>query len=507
MTLLITLLTALAATATGVLVIYGMHLGVLAGARLLRAPPPLPRCVPADAEGWPRLTVQLPVYNEPAVVERAIDALAALDYPARRLEVQVLDDSTDETTALVRRRVKRWRRRGVRITHHTRPTRDGFKAGALAAGLQTASGELVAVFDADFVPDPDTLRRLVPVLIADPSLAFVQARWGHVNRGRSWLTRLAAALLDLHFAVEQAGRDRLGWLLSFNGTAGVWRREAIEAAGGWQGDTLAEDLDLSLRARLAGHRGRFVESVTVPAEVPETVDAWRAQQRRWVKGQAEVGRKLVGALWHSNLSVGVKTEATLNMFAGATLPALFAVVALHPVMVLAGAFTHPLWWAGHLGLMGILLAHWVTHRTRFLRGLSTLPLVLVAPFGMGVPAAAGLLEALLGHSTPFVRTPKHITGNVREGAAKSSLPLWRGPFREDVALSSIVMAGGLVLILDGAWTALIPQGAFLVGTSWFAMLRSAHSRIAPRTRGRRRKGGLKRKGKIGGATRRRPYRY
>jgi hypothetical protein len=251
---------------------------------------------PPEPETWPTITVQLPVYNELYVVTRLIDAVARLDYPRDRLQVQVLDDSTDETTRLARARVAYHQARGLDIELIHRRERSGFKAGALARGLASARGELIALFDADFVPPPDFLRRTVPYLAAQPRLAFVQTRWGYLNAGYSALTRAQTIALDGHFIVEHLGRNRNGLLMNFNGTAGVWRRAAIDDAGGWQPDTLTEDVDLSFRAHLAGWWALYLPEVECPAELPPQIAAFKRQQARWATGAAQCLVKLGGAL-------------------------------------------------------------------------------------------------------------------------------------------------------------------------------------------------------------------
>ena len=248
-------------------------------------------------ETWPVVTVQLPIYNELYVVKRLIDAVASLDYPREQLQVQVLDDSTDETTRIARIHAAHHRALGLDIELIHRRDRRGFKAGALAQGLKTARGELVAIFDADFVPKADFLKRTIPHLVAEPELAFVQTRWGYLNPGYSALTRAQTIALDGHFVVEHLGRNRNGLLMNFNGTAGVWRRQAIEAAGGWQSDTLTEDVDLSFRAQLAGWQARYLPDVEAPAELPPQMAAFKRQQARWATGAAQCLVKLTGALW------------------------------------------------------------------------------------------------------------------------------------------------------------------------------------------------------------------
>ncbi len=258
---------------------------------------PCDRSATADAtpsdEGLPEVVVQLPVYNERYVAERVVDAACALDYPRDRLHIQVLDDSTDDTCARLAEVVNRWRARGVRVDHLRRSQRIGFKAGALADGLQKSDADLVAIFDADFVPDADFLRRAL-VHFANPQVGMVQARWDYLNRDQSFLTRAQAVLLDAHFLVEQPGRAAANLWFNFNGTAGVWRRSAIESVGGWAHDTLTEDLDLSYRAQLAGWKFVYCSDLGVASELPTLMSALKSQQVRWATGGAQTLRKLLG---------------------------------------------------------------------------------------------------------------------------------------------------------------------------------------------------------------------
>ncbi len=256
---------------------------------------------PTEPDVWPMVTVQLPLFNELYVVERLIDAVADLDYPRKLLEIQVLDDSTDETTRLARARVTHHRKQGLEIRLIHRRERCGFKAGALAAGFEAARGEYLAVFDADFVPPSDFLRRTVPYLVAEPRLGFLQTRWGYLNADYSALTRAQTIALDGHFVVEHLGRNRNGLLMNFNGTAGVWRREAIKVAGGWHSDTLTEDLDLSFRAQLAGWNALYLPEVEAPAELPPQIAAFKRQQARWATGAAQCLVKLARPLWKGRL--------------------------------------------------------------------------------------------------------------------------------------------------------------------------------------------------------------
>jgi cellulose synthase/poly-beta-1,6-N-acetylglucosamine synthase-like glycosyltransferase len=260
----------------------------------------------------PPVTIQLPVYNEAEVVERLARAAVALDYPPHLLEVQILDDSTDETTDRVRALLPELRAGGVRVEHLHRDRRTGFKAGALAEGLRVARGAFLLVLDADFLPDPDLVRRLLPPF-ADPRVGMVQARWDHLNEGARPLTRGQALLLDGHFWFEQGGRYAAGRFMNFNGTAGMWRREALDEAGGWSSDTLTEDLDASYRAQMAGWRFVYLGGVGVPAELPEGIRALEIQQKRWAQGGVETGRKLLPALWRGPWSRKIKVEATFHL--------------------------------------------------------------------------------------------------------------------------------------------------------------------------------------------------
>ncbi|MGH9333494.1 MAG: cellulose synthase family protein, partial [Vicinamibacteria bacterium] len=274
---------------------------------------------PTGAMALPRVTIQLPIYNELYVVERLIDAVVRLDYPRHLLEIQVLDDSTDETRERARERVELHRSRGVDIHYRNRTDRTGFKAGALAAGLACAKGDLIGIFDADFVPDPDFLLRTAPYF-RDPEVGMVQARWGHINEDYSLLTRVQGILLDAHFVLEHGGRNRADCFFNFNGTAGLWRRRTIEDAGGWQHDTLTEDMDLSYRAQLRGWKFLFLPDVVAPAEIPVSMNAFKSQQHRWTKGSIQTARKLLPRILASPLPFRVKVEALFHLSANLAYP-------------------------------------------------------------------------------------------------------------------------------------------------------------------------------------------
>jgi len=358
----------------------------------------------------PEVLVQVPVFNEPAVVERAIDAVAALDYPA--LEIQILDDSTDATVELVDRAVARHRARGIAIRILRRRHRTGFKAGALAAGLEQSDAAYVAVFDADFVPPRDFVQRALPLFECPGRVACVQGRWGHLNRGQNRLTRAQAVGADAHFLVQQFGRAARGAFLNFNGTAGMWSRAAIEEAGGWRGDTLTEDLDLSYRAQIAGWRIVFDEELVVPAELPPTLDAYKSQQRRWACGSIQCARKFLGTVWRSRLPLWVKTEATVHLCGYLVCLAMLALILLLPLGVAHGPllFSHPRWWPLWLAIWAAACGPIVVSVVGQRLGGRSRPHDILYCFLLGLGACANNAVAVVrGLSRPiktFVRTPK-----------------------------------------------------------------------------------------------------
>jgi len=374
----------------------------------------------------PVITVQLPVYNERNVIERLIDAACRLDWPRDRLEIQVLDDSTDDTHEVAVAAAASWRARGLDVTVLHREDRSGYKAGALAAGLARARGELIAIFDADFLPGPDFLRRVTPHL-GDPGVGMVQARWGHCNEESGPLTRLAAVLLDGHFLIEHTARHRGGLFFNFNGTAGIWRRATIEAAGGWAHDTVTEDLDLSYRAQLAGWRFVYLPDVVVPSELPATMAAFKSQQRRWAQGSIQTLRKLGWRILRSPLPWRVRGEALAHLSMNLAYPLVLLVSLLLPLTLPARDLRQvgPLWvvdlglfgltLAANLGFYGLTLrAAWPTGwRSRLIR----LPGTLALGVGLALSQSVAVLEGLIGRDRTFVRTPK--SGAV--GHAKGSL--------------------------------------------------------------------------------------
>ena len=366
------------------------------------------RCPPLPPEVWPSVSVQLPIYNELHVAERLIAAAANLDYPRELLQIQVLDDSTDETAVLARQAVARWARKGLNIRHEHRLDRAGFKAGALAAGMRSATGELLAIFDADFVPPSDFLRRIVPHF-GSPQVGCVQARWSHLNRNYSLLTRLQAIGIDGHFVVEQGARSEAGLLLNFNGSAGIWRRKCIEQAGGWQSDTLAEDLDLSYRAQLMGWRILYVPEVTAPGELPPQMDALRRQQSRWAQGSIRVALKLLPALFRSDLAWPLKLEGALHLTGYLIHPLLLATLLLTLPIALAGmrlSTLVPCFLLAAVGPPLLYLVAQVEQGPGWWRELPLAPLLLLLGTGLALNNSLAMTRAVLGRGEEFQRTPK-----------------------------------------------------------------------------------------------------
>lgn len=367
---------------------------------------------PLGVTTFPRVLVQLPVYNEAAVVARAIDAVAALEWPSDRLEIQVLDDSNDDTCAIVDAVVARHRESGVPIHVLRRPHREGFKAGALAEGLRQSNAEYVAIFDADFVPHADFIHRAIPLFDADGQVACVQGRWAHLNRNQNWLTRAQAVGVDAHFHVQQFARAAAGRFLNFNGTAGMWRISAIDEVGGWVGDTLTEDLDLSYRAQLAGWRILFDPSIEVPAELPPALDAYKHQQRRWACGSIQCARKYLGPVWKSEFGLGVKTEATLHLLGYVVCVSMVLVIAVLPFGVghlpLLTRYSN-LWpllvgiWLAALGPLTVSIAgQRIEGRVRVADVVACFLLGLGSCMNNAIAVFRGLFRPI----RTFVRTPK-----------------------------------------------------------------------------------------------------
>jgi len=364
----------------------------------------------------PRVTVQLPIFNEQYVVDRLLDAVCRLDYPKDKLDIQLLDDSTDETVEVARVLVDRYAALGHPVTYLHRDNREGFKAGALAEGLKTAKGEFVAIFDADFVPPPDFLLKCIHHF-TDPKVGMVQTRWTHINRNYSLLTQVEAILLDGHFVLEHSARSRSGVFFNFNGTAGMWRRSAIDEAGGWEHDTLTEDTDLSYRAQLKGWKFLYLQDVECPAELPVEMTAFKTQQARWAKGLIQVSKKILPRVLKSDVSRHQKIEAVYHLTANISYPLMIVLsVLLLPAMIIRfyqGWFQMlyidlPLFMASTFSISSFYL---VSQKELFpkswLRSLLYLPLLMSLGIGLTITNTIAVLEALVGRQTAFVRTPKY----------------------------------------------------------------------------------------------------
>jgi len=369
-----------------------------------------------DYDDLPRVTVQLPIFNEQYVVDRLLDAVCRLEYPKDKLDIQLLDDSTDETVQVARILVERYAALGHPVAHLHRDNREGFKAGALEAGLKTAKGEFVAIFDADFVPSPDFLMKCIHHF-TDPKVGMVQTRWTHINRNYSLLTQVEAILLDGHFVLEHSARSRSGVFFNFNGTAGMWRRCAIDEAGGWEHDTLTEDTDLSYRAQLKGWKFLYLQDVECPAELPVEMTAFKTQQARWAKGLIQVSKKILPKVFASNASRHVKIEAVYHLTANLSYPLMIVLsVLLLPAMIIRfyqGWFQMlyidlPLFMASTFSISSFYL---VSQKELFpkswLRSLLYLPLLMSLGIGLTITNTRAVLEALVGKQTAFARTPKY----------------------------------------------------------------------------------------------------
>lgn len=379
----------------------------------------------------PVVTVQLPIFNELYVVTRLIDAVCRLDYPKEKLEIQVLDDSTDETRGVAAAAVSRYRELGFDIKHLFRDHRQGFKAGALQHGLQQARGEFIAIFDADFVPRPDFLKKTVPYF-CDEKMALVQTRWEHLNSEYSLLTRTQAMALDGHFVIEQDVRNRAGYFINFNGTGGVWRKEAILDAGGWHIDTLTEDLDLSYRAQLRGWKFKYLTDVTSPAELPAEVNALKSQQFRWTKGAIETARKLLPHVWKANIPLRVKIHSTFHLTNNIVFPFILLAGLLNvPLVFIKQQGGHELYFALMsifvLAFIGSFLFYLYSQKAVYpdwRRRLLLFPLFMAGSMGFAVNNSRAVFEALFKRKTEFIRTPKYrIEGKTDSWLDKKYVPL------------------------------------------------------------------------------------
>jgi cellulose synthase/poly-beta-1,6-N-acetylglucosamine synthase-like glycosyltransferase len=453
---------------------------------------------PGQMTSLPRITVQLPLYNEMYVAERLLNSVAALDYPKDKLEIQVLDDSTDETTGIVARKAAELRGRGFDIHCIRRADRQGFKAGALQNGLQSATGEFIAILDADFVPQPDLLQKTIHYF-TDPTIGMLQTRWGHLNEPYSLLTRVQSILLDAHFLIEQTARSRSGRFFNFNGTAGIWRRSCIEDSGGWQHDTLAEDLDLSYRAQIKGWKFLFLPDIVTPAELPVEMNAFKAQQHRWAKGSAQAMKKMLPQLWRATLPLKIKLEGTMHLTSNLGHLMLFTMCLVLRSTAYAGTheasggneFTKlflvdvPLFLAASVSVTAFYFCPQVALHAKWWKRILLMPLMMAVGIGLCVNNARAVLEAIFNHKSEFVRTPK-------AGVQQRTDP-WRGiqyrSFRGLIPYLEI--AFGLYYtwflydVLDhGLWLTAVfivffQVGFFYVGFMSLMQTRSSLARRAP----------------------------
>ena len=472
----------------GALSLYGVHrycIIYLYFKHRKTAPKPL-----AQFAALPRVTVQLPMFNELYVVDRLLKSVAELDYPRELLQIQVLDDSTDETRERARLGVEDLRRRGFDAELIHREDRSGFKAGALENGMATCTGEFVLILDADFVAPPDLLRQTVQ-FFTDPKVGMIQTRWGHLNRDYSLLTRVQAMFLDGHLVLEQTSRSRSGRFFNFNGTAGLWRRSCIEEAGGWQHDTLTEDLDLSYRAQLAGWKFVFLNDIVTPAELPVDMNGFRSQQHRWTKGSIQTCKKILSSVWRSSLPLYVKVEATAHLTSNF---AYLLLVFLCVLLQHASKESNTLWsGAGRIFLFDVpvfmlasvsaaifyAVAQREIYPKSWMLKIIYLPALLALGIGMSVNNARAVLEALFNHQSEFTRTPKY-------GIERKNQRWSAGRYSPLKSLAPLVEVGFAIYftwflfdaVVEGQWFSVPFIALFQTGFSYVAY--SSISRWIPR---------------------------
>ncbi|HMN90246.1 MAG TPA: glycosyltransferase family 2 protein [Saprospiraceae bacterium] len=385
---------------------------------------------------YPFVTVQLPIFNEMYVVERLIDNIAQFDYPKDRFEIHVLDDSTDESVEITSKKVAEWKAQGIQIEHIHRVDRKGYKAGALQEAMQFARGEFIAIFDADFLPRPDFLKVTIPYF-NDSGVGVVQTRWEHINEDYSLITKLQALQLNVHFTVEQKGREAGNYLLQFNGTAGVWRRQTIEEAGGWEADTLTEDLDLSIRAQLKGWKIKFLEEIGSPAELPAEMSSLKSQQFRWMKGGAETAKKMLPTVWKSNLTLWQKIQTTVHLLSSTVFVFVFiAGVFSVPLLFVLGdlieqGFSKHFFAWFMIGLLSIIAVYYTANLQSPARHqeedfgksiykfIFLFPLFLALSMGLSLHNTVAVIQGYRGKKSPFVRTPKFNIQTIKDTFTKS----------------------------------------------------------------------------------------
>lgn len=443
-------------------------------------------------EDFPFVTVQLPIFNERYVIERLIDAVSEFDYPKDRFEIQVLDDSTDETVQITAAKVKEKADEGIQIYHVRREDRSGFKAGALQAGLKTAKGKYIAIFDADFLPPKEFLKKTVKHFTAK-DIGVVQTRWGHINKDYSILTKLQAFALDAHFTVEQQGRNAGGYFINFNGTAGVWRKSTIEDAGGWQSDTLTEDLDLSYRAQLKGWRFVFLEEQETPAELPAAMDAIKSQQFRWTKGAAETAKKNLWSVLKQKMPAGKKIHAIFHLLNSTIFVCVLTTAILSvPLLLIKANMPKYSWYFDIvslfiLSLLFLVVFFWTSRMRdpmekveKAVNFVLTFPIFLSVSMGLSLHNALAVLEGYIGKKTPFIRTPKFAIKDVKDNWTKKKYVSTKISFLtilEGILTAYFAVAIGIAVYLQDY--SLIPFHALLTfgfGLVFYFSVR--HARMA-----------------------------
>ena len=472
----------------GVLALYGVHRSALLFAYLRhRHERTSPRSRFDEAE-LPVVTIQLPMFNEMFVAERLIEAAARVDYPRDRLEIQVLDDSTDATSTIASLKCDTLRDEGIDVVYLHRQDRAGYKAGALEAGMARAKGEFILIFDADFVPGPSILRDLID-FFEDPSVGMAQARWAHLNRDRSVLTHCQAMLLDGHFVIEHAARNRSGRFFNFNGTAGMWRKTAIIAAGGWQHDTITEDMDLSYRAQLAGWKFVYAPHVSAPAELPCEMNSFKGQQYRWAKGSVQTARKLLGRILRAPVSNKVKTEAFFHLTNNLAYVFLVILAALQlPNMLIRRHIEHPellmLDAPLFLATCGSVAAFYVVAHHDLYGGywqaIKRLPIMMALGIGLSINNGRAAIEGLFGGGVEFVRTPKRGSIDADPGSGTFR---YRGrwPWHNAIELAFALYCTGTlgVAIATKSWAS-VPFVLLFCGGFMYVGLASLHEVLRDR---------------------------
>ncbi len=427
----------------------------------------------------PRVTIQLPLYNEVYVVKRLIEAVAALDYPRELLEIQVLDDSTDETREVAQWVIARYQKRGFDIVYLPRQERQGFKAGALQEGLTVARGEFLMIFDADFVPRPDTLRRILPYF-TDPSVGMVQSRWEHLNRDYSLLTRIQSIFLDGHFVIEHTARHRSGRFFNFNGTAGIWRRRCLEEVGGWQSDTLTEDLDVSYRAQLAGWKFVYLKDLAVPAELPVDMNGFKSQQHRWTKGSIQTGKKLLPAILRSDYPWKVKIEAFFHLTNNVSylLVVLLALLIVPAIIIRerigwqkVAVIDFPLFFGATFSFIAFYISSQKEIGRDWKPTLKCMPFLMSLGIGLSLNNVHAVLEALGNRRTDFTRTPKYrIEGGHSEWRSKKYRSRGNFSLVGELFLAVYFLVAIVFAVLENYWTGVPFLLIFFNGFAYTAAL-------------------------------------